>query len=257
MTASPFSRQTPEPAPRSCRYHLPMARWRTLLWPVTLALAGAAAARVAYPLYLWTLRGLYQLGERVGITAVPPAPGASLGGQVAGYNYARPPIWWGFSAEILSSALPLAIVFVAMLWCEARPLPAPRRPRAGSLLLAALAGAIAAGLIQRVGYSAILSLCIALGEALGGTVTRLSGAIGWGTGGPFSGSTWADTLGNHLTRWGPWVAPSLVGAILALILHARARRPLQPATCPACGYDRRGISPAGPCPECGGQAAKT
>jgi hypothetical protein len=67
--------------------------------------------------------------------------------------------------------------------------------------------------------------------------------------------------------WRPdlkWVAVPLWLPLIVLIaadrqawlMARRARRPTGQETCYSCGYDRAGLSPHAPCPECGTASAK-
>ncbi len=211
---------------------------------------GEILAVPAHNASLWVLRGLYWFGEHMGITAVPPTPGASLGGQVVGYTFARPPLWWDFSAGVLRALVPLTPALAIVLWAQARAWRAPTRPRAISLWAAAGAGALAASIAYRSAGNWMMMWFLALGEWLGGTVVR-AGVIAWGKGGPFSGQNWADAAGNRLVSHGPWMVSVILGALLAVSLHARLRRDVPPNVCGVCAYDRAGIAPDRACPECG------
>lgn len=58
---------------------------------------------------------------------------------------------------------------------------------------------------------------------------------------------WASTKAFAIPLWNP--LPFTLGA--AFYLWRRDRRARLPGHCPACGYDLAGLSPGGPCPECG------
>jgi len=227
---------------------------RRVLQVCGLAVLGTVLSLPARPLELWALRGLYQFGEWIGITQTPPAVGAAWGGQVAGFTYARPPHWWGFTVGILGFGVPLVLVFAAMLWCSARRWERPRRPTVASLLLASALGALCSGLVSRFAGAWLMFRGVDLFEWMGGTVTRLGGPMMTGPQGPFHGTSWADAAGNWCVGWGPWIIPVLAGAGVSLLVFSRLRRTPLALQCQRCGYDRRGIGRGSPCPECGAAA---
>lgn len=58
-----------------------------------------------------------------------------------------------------------------------------------------------------------------------------------------------------LPLWMPALLASGIGA-LAWLLEYRAKRKERARSCRLCGYDRRGLEPQAPCPECGQPATR-
>jgi hypothetical protein len=101
---------------------------------------------------------------------------------------------------------------------------------------------------------------------------RRSLEAGWRVGTVYTNIGWYYDRGYHLSWW-YWGdlsrylphlrsvgVPLWVIVALALAVTARgwrldtlARRRARVGLCPECGYDRRGLSPDAPCPECGMQ----
>ena len=48
-----------------------------------------------------------------------------------------------------------------------------------------------------------------------------------------------------------WVLFVALGALTSVVWRRHLRRGSMPGLCPACRYDRAGLSPGAPCPECG------
>ncbi len=235
---------------------------RAWLSASTLVAIAAAWSIAAERPALLILRELYRLGETVGITPTPPAPGARLAGQILGFNYSQPPGWYALCAQTLAVALALCPLLVPTLILHLQ-LNAPRNYRVRRphiLFLRAVLATLAAGLVfaslqLKLNYW-LWSQFLALGESLGGSVARLSGQVGITSRGPFYGDTFADSLGNLLVRYGPNIAFTALAAITALVTHrflwrTDLRRAADPTRCTNCAYDLGQLPPAAPCPECG------
>jgi hypothetical protein len=237
-----------------------MSRRALLSALALLALCAAWSIAVEHPA-LYLLRELYRFGELVGITPTPPAPGSRLAGQIMGFNFSQPPEWYEFVARSLAAAAVLAPFLLPGLWSHRgiasrwRELPAVSH---WSLLrgpLAALAAGIVFGAIDiKLGYW-LWSQFLALGELLGGSVTRMSGQLAIGPRGPFSGDTLADSFGNLAVRHGPRITCTLIATAAAILVHTLLwRKDLRRAAtgaCPRCGYDLLATPTGTPCPECG------
>lgn len=232
-------------------YSRAMSRFGRFMIVLGSLVFAAAATTVVWRVELWVLRSLYQFGEWVGITARPPAPGASLGGQVLGFNFARPPHWWGFAVFVVAVAAPLILVFVLMLLGASRQWAKHRRASVASVVVAAAVGGMVAGLLERFFGVWLMMSFVDVFEFVGGTVTRLSGVVGFGSSGPFHGGTWTDAMGNWFVRWAPSMVPALVGACVAHFVYRTRLRSPSEFQCLGCGYDRQGIGIDAPCPECG------
>lgn len=222
-------------------------------------------------LYLLGLRESLRFGEAVGITPLPPAPSARLAGQVLGFNFHQSPAWYHLTAMAIGGACALtpAMLVSCIFWhrlaipngiaLAARRITSIRpRWRIAVALRASLAIVFAAtiyALFFRFLGDRIQAACIWLGELLGGQITHL-GRVAARNSGPFSGSSWADDVGNALCRSGPHVIistlASAAGVVLFAILMRRAlRHPALAPFCRACGYDLSATPSSKPCPECG------
>ncbi len=225
-----------------------MARaWRVSCGVAALAVAVAVAMPARWASY-WLLRELYRFGEWVGITR-----GSTLGGQVLGLNFVRPPAWWGFLADVTSFALPLVGVYGAMAFACARLWTW----RAGwrRVVLAAAVGAGVAALFYRLLGVWVMSSGLEFFEWCGASAVRLGGPILMGPGGPFHGTTWADVAGNWYTRFSDRLSSVIVGAGVTIGMLRVLRETVVAFACRGCGYDRRGIAAESVCPECGAAAA--
>lgn len=230
-----------------------------------LSLCAAWSIAIERPA-LYILRELYRLGELIGFTKVHPAPGSRLAGQIMGFNFSQPPEWYELIARSLAAAAALSPFLLPGLWSHRmitsrwRELPGvSRRSLLRGPLAALAAGIVFAALDINLGYWC-WSRFLALGELLGGTVTRLSGAVGIGPRGPFSGDTLADSFGNLAVRHGPHIVCTLVATAAAILVHTLLwRRDLGRAAagaCPRCGYDLLATPAGSPCPECGAESPK-
>lgn len=224
-----------------------------------LIISCAAWAVWVGPFRLLALRELLRLGEAAGITPTAASGQGYLAGQILGFNYSRPPAWYDLAARAAAFAIMGAPVFAASLLLHRgsrsreRVAPTPwRRTFAMFALSMAVAGGVFAALDRWLGDWLFLRL-LALGEAAGGSVSRLSGAINMTPDGPFAGHTVADSLANRLVRAGLIFLPSLAAFTAAYVLHTRFWRTAHAAAhlCPACGYDLSATPNTSPCPECG------
>jgi hypothetical protein len=237
-----------------------MSRRALLSALALLALCAAWSVAIERP-SLYLLRELYRLGEWVGLTATYPAPGSRLAGQIMGFNYSQPPGWYEFIARSLTAAAALAPFLLPGLWSHrnisARWREVPSASRWSLLrgpLAALTAGIVFAAIDIKLGYW-LWSQFLALGELLGGSVTRISGQLVIGPRGPFYGSTLTDNLGNLAVRHGPHIVCTLVATAAAILLHtllwrADSRRAAS-GSCMRCGYDLSATPAPAPCPECG------
>jgi hypothetical protein len=75
-----------------------------------------------------------------------------------------------------------------------------------------------------------------------------------------TGFNWSANFDQTADRWfariplWPFVALSLATTAAAWRMDIIARRKSRLGACPACGYDRTGLAPAAPCPECNAKA---
>jgi hypothetical protein len=213
-------------------------------------------------LYLRLLRESDRFGETVGITSTAASGAGSLGGQILGFNYSRPPAWYVFAAGASSRAMAIAPGLIVALWLNRRRssgrrfLPTtPLRIVSRAALAIMAAGVIHAAFDQFLSTWLWLRL-IDLGESLGGTVYRMSGALAIGVNGPFMGGSSIDGLANLLARYGPVVCFATLASAAAIVLHTLLWRADRRAAetgrlCPQCGYDLRATPASSPCPECG------
>ncbi len=242
-----------------------MSRRALLSALIFLSLCAAWSVAVERP-SLYLLRDLYRLGELIGLTTIHPAPGSRLAGQIMGFNFSQPPEWYEFVARSLTAAAALAPFLLPGLWSHRNisahrlEMPAPARWSLIRGPLAALAaGIVFAALDIKLGYW-LWSQFLALGELLGGSVTRISGQVAIGPRGPFHSASVADSFGNLAVRYGPRIVCTLVAAAAAILVHTLLwRRDLRRAVtgaCPHCGYDLRATPAASPCPECGASGSE-
>lgn len=246
-------RDTPAPRSRSR-----LAAWILL----TSALIVVCAAWVAgvQPLTLLALRELLRLGERVGITASAALGRGSLAGQILGFNYSRPPLWYDLGAHAAAIAFSVAPALVAALAIHRRARSSDRlvtttwsRAFASLALPVLLAGVVIAVLDRWLGTWLWLRL-VELGESLGGTAPRISGALLMTPAGPFTGTGAADSLSNAMVRYGPAFFLAIPALAAAFALHSllwRYAGRVDARFCPGCGYDLRATPTDRPCPECG------
>lgn len=207
-----------------------------------------------------------------------------LAEQILGFfNYSQRPGWYIALATTFAAlcAIGPSLIGACFIWYR-QVTPAGfraalrntrinrRSPR--SWLLGATTRIALATLIASVTFATLMlfaeypirSLCIDLGEFLGGRdYSSVYGSLHGGRfltvsvyGGPFFGDAWQDHLGNTLAQHGPHTLISLVSATLGLtifaLLHRQAvRRDCPPYICPICGYDLSASSPNLPCSECG------
>ncbi len=242
-----------------------MSRRALLSAIALLALCSAWSVAAERP-SLYLLRELYRLGETIGLTKVHPAPGSRLAGQIMGFNYSQPPEWYEFFARSLAAAAALAPFLLPGLWSHrniaSRWSELPDISRWSLLrgpLAAIVAGVVFAAIDINLGYW-LWSRFLALGEACGGTVPRISGQVAFGPRGPFSGSTLADSFGNLAVRHGPHIVCTLAATGAAVIVHTllwhRDLRRAAAGACPRCGYDLRATAAGSRCPECGADVPK-
>jgi hypothetical protein len=224
--------------------------------------------------WLWTvpgryiqlpiLRALYQFGELVGITPTAASGAGTLGGQVWGFNYSRPPHWYGFTAQALAAGFAFMPVLLPALWIR-------RRLASGALFVAttyrvrllraaaciAAFGAVSTTL-RLAWYDDLFMALVRLFERLGASAVWI-GVLVVTADGPFVGGTGMDTVGNYVVNYGPSVLLTAIAAAAAVGLHALLwygdlRRAADSRLCGACGYDLRGTPSGSPCPECGRMA---
>jgi len=209
-----------------------------------LALCAAWSIAVERP-SLYILRELYRLGELVGLTAVHPAPGSRLAGQIMGFNFSQPPEWYEFLARSLAAAAVLAPFLLPGLWLHRgiishwRELPGVSRWSFIRAPFAAVtAGVLFAVIDIQLGYW-LWSGFLALGELFGGNVTRISGQLAIGPRGPFYDDTLADSFGNLAVRHGPHIVCTLIATAAAILVHtllwSRDLRRAASGGCPKCG----------------------
>ncbi len=216
----------------------------------------------SHRLFLLVLREGYRLGEIIGVTPIPPAPGARLAGQVAGFNFHEPPAWYGRATHAIAAAVAMAPIVIPVLglrrrigagtrgWCRGPGTAVLRGP-----LAALIGGLVFAALIRWIGQP-LSDVVFRLGERLGGTVVRIGTLWASDPGGPFVGGTGVDALGNALVRSGPYVVCQFTASVASLTTHvllwrSDTRAAATGITCRDCRYDLRGTPAGAPCPECG------
>lgn len=236
---------------------------RPRLAMLTVVLIAAAWLVPSQWLYWLGLRELFRLGELIGITSTPPGAGARLAGQILGFNYAQPPLWYELLTRATAAATAFGPAIVISLWLHrrlglGRPSVAPRAPFAPIVRAAtSLAAAGAAfSILEHLSGGTLWRIFLGIGEAIGGQVVRLGGFEITTGGGPFIGGTTADMIGNLLVRQGPYAtllatAFAAAHAVDWALWRSDVRRVRGQHLCPHCGYDLRGLTTATTCPECG------
>lgn len=233
----------------------PAASDRWTVWICRGAAAGLIVAWVTTRLgwvQYYVLAGLYWLLEQAGWMDTTKG----LGGQVAGYNYWREPIWLRQIANLMRDWMVLVplLLMVWFLW---------ERRGAGWRKMVWRAGALSAWAAATVHWAMLLidvdavlrqKVFLKIGEALGGQVIYI-GVMVSGPNGPFVGEDWRSVIFNAMYRYGPELVMLAIAAAVTvagarLLVRCGVVKCRDASECESCGYSLVGV-PGVVCPECG------